>query len=314
MIQIKLIKDIFDIYARHYQSLGDYSATTIIDSPRRVALYNRYGDALAHTPESQVASLIGTAVHEKVEKLLHLANVVNPQYWIEKSMAVPIEMYGDANGYSALRLLGGKPDAFVPEDKHLIDIKTCKTWKIIYDPNKEEWTKQTNVYRWMLGQKGKEIRKITVVAFFLDWVESQALRRHDYPQAPVVEYEIDVWPMEEAEQFVYDRMHLHYDCEEVEDDMLPACTPEEMWEDETKFALMKDEKAKKAMKVFHDARDLPEAVRMACALPKVTANSFIEIRHGQRKRCNRYCGVTQHCNLYQSNRKMKDIFQLGGVM
>lgn len=314
MIEIKLIKDIFDIYARHYQSLGDYSASTIIDSPRRVALYNRYGDALEHQPESQVASLIGTAVHEKVERLLHLANVINPQYWIEKGMAVPIEMYGDENGYTALRLLGGKPDAFVPDDQHLIDIKTCKTWKVIYDPNHEEWNKQTNIYRWMLGQKGKEIKKITVVAFFLDWVESQAMRRRDYPQASIIEYAMDVWPMEETEKFIYDRMHMHFDCESVKDDDLPACTPKEMWEDPTKFALMKDENAKKATKVFHDARDLPEAIRMACAMPKVSSNSFIEIRHGARKRCNKYCGVTAHCNLFKDTKNKVDIFHLGGVL
>jgi hypothetical protein len=309
MIEIPIIKSAFDIYAKHYHSLGDYSATTIIDSPRRVALFRRYGEGLTYTPESQAASLVGTAVHEKVEKLLVAANVLHPDYIVEKGMAIPWEMT-DGN----VLLLGGKPDVIIPGLEQLTDIKTCKTWKIIFDPEKEEWTKQTNVYRYMLMDKGIQINKITVVAFFLDWVEGQAMQRHDYPKEPIMEYNINVWPIQETFEFICDRMKAHYECEQLPDDELPPCTKEEMWEDDTKFALMKDQNAKKAMKVFHDATSLTEAVEMASQMPKVSADSFIEIRHGTRKRCNKFCAVNEHCNLYVGDKKRVDIFQLGGVL
>lgn len=309
MIEIPIIKSAFDIYAKHYHSLGDYSATTIIDSPRRVALFRRYGDNLTYTPESQAASLVGTAVHEKMEYLLRQANVLHPDYIVEKSMAIPWEMND-----GKILLLGGKPDVIIPNLKWLNDIKTCKVWKIIFDPDKEEWTKQTNIYRFMLLDKGIKIERITVVAFYLDWIESQSLKRHDYPKESIMEYEIDVWPIQETFEFICDRMQKHYECETIPDDELPPCTKKEMWEDDTKFALMKDQDAQKATKVFHDAKTLEEAVSMASKMPKVSSDSFIEVRHGTRKRCNKFCAVNEHCNLYQGKEKRVDIFHLGGVL
>lgn len=309
MIEIPIIRDAFDIYSRHYYSLGDYSATTIIDSPRRVRLFARYGGGLTYTPESQAASLVGTAVHEKVESLLQLANVKHPTYLVERGMAEAVEVYEGIT-----RLLGGKPDIVAPDEHSLIDIKTCKTWKIIFDPHHEEWTKQVNIYRWLLEQKGFEINNLTAVAFFLDWVESQKMKNHQYPPEPIVEYKIDLWPMKEAEEFIMTRMRMHVDCEDLADNELPPCTKDEMWETDTKFALMKDENAKRAMKVFHDAKDITEAVAEAVKMPTVSKDSFIEIRHGERKRCNKFCAVNEYCNCYEGSEPRVDIFNLGGVL
>ncbi len=210
----------------------------------------------------------------------------------------------------------------MPEDKHLIDIKTCKSWKQIFDPDHDDWIQQTNVYRWLLKQRGIDIDRITVVAFYMDWVESQSLRDRRYPKSPIIEYEIPVWDLKTTDNFIHERMYQHFCCEQTKDKELPKCTAKEMWEDPPEFAIMKDENAKKAMRggVVRNGT-LHDAIEKAQTLKGVSSNSYIEIRHCLRKRCDRFCAVNEYCNQYESyaanvnNGKRKpDIFQLGGIM
>jgi hypothetical protein len=337
MIEIPIIRDAFDIYSRHYSSLGDYSATTIIDSPRRVALFKRYGESVDYTPESQAASLVGTAVHDKMEALLRMANVKYPSYLVERSVAHPvtvstpkdldIETGGISYKYKVpadktwTKLLAGKFDILM-DKKHLIDIKTCKTWKLIFDPDKEEWTKQLNIYGWLLRQRGVKVESLTVVAFYLDWIESQSIRNRAYPQAPICEYKIDMWPEEEQEAFIKDRMLKHCQTEDLSDEKLPKCTMKEMWQDPAEYAIFKNEKAKRAMSGgVCTNTDLHGAIAIAQKLPGVSANSYIEIRHEKRKRCDKFCAINKHCTQYQrwsglTNDKGKNLerFHLGGVL
>jgi hypothetical protein len=330
MIEIPIIRDAFDIYSRHYSSLGDYSATTIIDSPRRVALFKRYGETVDYTPESQAASLVGTAVHDKMESLLRMANVKHPSYLVERSVAHPVTVSTPGDGRAVeggillpkyqtwTRLLAGKFD-ILADKKDLIDIKTCKTWKLIFDPDKIEWTKQLNIYGWLLKQRGIAVRTLTVVAFYLDWIEANVLRQSGYPPEPIVAYEIDMWPTVEQENFITKRMLLHCQAEEMKDKDLPKCTQEEMWENKEEFAIMKDDKAKRAMKVCKNT-NLHGAIAEAQKLPKVSKNSFIEIRYQSRKRCDKFCAINNHCNQYKTyvanggGGKRTDKFHLGGVI
>lgn len=314
MIEIDIIRDAFDIYSRHYSSLGDYSATTVIDSPRRVALFKRYGEQVEVTPESQAASLVGTAVHDKMEQLLTLANVKHPHYLVERSVVHPVNV-GDGLHF---RLLGGKFD-ILKDRKDLIDIKTCKTWKLIFDPHKTDWTKQLNIYRYLLEQRHVHVETLTVVAFYLDWIESQALRNKQYPQSPICEYAIDVWPFEETERFVLERMNMHYAAESMKDKELPKCSAEETWENAPEYAVFKNHDAKRAMKCYKDC-DLNHAISEATQRKGVSKDSYLEIRYQNRKRCDKYCSINGYCDQYQTyvknggGEKRTDIFELGGVM
>ena len=323
MIEIPIIKSAFDIYAKHYISTGDYSATTIIDSPRRAALFKRYGDIVVQTPESQAASFVGTAVHSHMETLLKLANVKhNNGYVLEKSVLVPFNVY---LGHPQMdepkqRLLAGKPDIIDPSNKELIDVKTCKVWKLIFDPDKIEWTKQLNIYRWLLMQRKIEINKLTVVAFFLDWIESETIKNPSYPKAPIVEYDIDLWNDTKAYNYIDERMRLHVSCESIADNDLPACTKDEMWERDAEFALMKDDNAKRAIKLFKECT-LAQAIEDAIKMPGLNPNSFLEVRYQQRKRCMKFCSINEYCNIYQDyvqtlspNGKHYEKFPLGTLI
>jgi hypothetical protein len=317
MIEIPIIRDAFDIYSRHYSSLGDYSATTIIDSPRRVALFKRYGEAVDYTPESQAASLVGTAVHDKMEELLKMANVKHPSYIVEGAVAHPVTIFYD-EGQSESRLLGGKFDVLA-DKKHLIDIKTCKTWKLIFDPDKIEWTKQLNIYAWLLRNRGIEVETLTVVAFYLDWIESHTIGNRQYPEEPIIEYEIGLWSAQDQEDFVRQRMKAHIDAEEVEDNDLPQCTMAETWEREPEFAIFKKAEAKRATKVCKNT-DLHGTIEVAQSIKGINKESYIEVRYQTRKRCEKFCAINEYCNQYDTYvksgglTKRNEKFYLGGVL
>ena len=186
MKHIKIIQDAFSIYGKQYRSLGDYSATSLISPPRLVQLGKRYGHKVEPTVESQIASLVGTGVHEKMESLLNLANVKNPDYMLERSVvhSFPVGM--------GSRLVSGKFD-ILREEKHLYDIKTAKTWKLIFDPDMVDWHEQQNIYAYLLHMRGIKVESLNILAFYLDWIESNAIRNKGYPQAPIVEYNLSLW-------------------------------------------------------------------------------------------------------------------------
>jgi hypothetical protein len=88
----------------------------------------------------------------------------------------------------------------------------------------------------------------------------------------------------------------------VQDDWneeLTACTEEERWIRETKFAVKKEGR-KTAIRLL-DTEE--EAKELLATLPP-TAKGFIEIRKGEAIRCTgNYCGVSKWCSQYQSTLK-----------
>lgn len=297
MEHIQIVKDAFEIYATQYRSLGDYSATSLIDPPRKVQLTKRYGHLVKPTIESMVAAMVGTSVHEKMEELLKLANVKNPDYLLERSLVHPF--WTGPDGVEQ-RLVAGRFDILYKE-KDLYDIKTVKTWKTIFDPEMKDWHQQQNIYAYLLFQRGITIESLNIVAFYLDWIESNAIRDRHYPQAPLVQYKLTLWPWEQTAKFIDDRLAKHVAAEYEEDDNLPKCTMEERWERSPEYAIMKNAKAKRATKVLRDeGTTFDQAVQVARSLSGLGADSYIEVRHKARKRCDKYCRVNGYCNLYKA--------------
>jgi len=275
------------VHSKHYKPVGDYSVTTLLNPPRYVHLYKRYVDKADLNYDVMMPSFIGTGVHAYVEQCLNQTGL----YRTEERMTAEI----------ADRLISGTFDIYGNEE--IWDVKTCKTWKVIYDPDFEEWTQQQNIYAYFLHLKGIPVKRLNIIALFLDWIESQALRNSNYPQAPTVQYNLPLWPWEKTKEFLFERVELMKKYEETPDDELPACTSEEMWEDPTKFACFKTTKAKRATRVFDT---LDESITYIKNTGGYTNDSFIEIRHGRRKRCDKYCEVNAFCNHYQSYKRQMD--------
>jgi hypothetical protein len=160
---------------------------------------------------------------------------------------------------------------------------------------KKEWEEQLNVYAWLVEKvKKAPITKLNIIAIIRDWSRRDAQTRPGYPEAPVATIDIKLWPFEQREKFIVDRIHLHSEAlfaTETGQELTP-CTPQEMWEKSTTYALKKEGNIR-AKSVFNE-KDAAEE-----ALANAGKGFIIEVRPGERTRCANFCEVSQWCNQYK---------------
>lgn len=293
MLKMPMLMRIAEMERERYQSTGDYSATSLIAPPRITRLKKRYASKVPIDPTSMISSMLGTAVHEYVEKnLIQWINRYNYEDYVLEQ-----EMHTERKG----RRISGRFD--VRDGEHLYDVKTIKTWKLIFDPNFEEFHEQQNIYAWLLWLDGTPVKTINITAFYKDWLESAALRDRSYPQSQVCEYQLDLWDYDLTEQYVDERLDMHIACEEMPDEELPICSRKERWErhqggETIHYGIMKNRKVKRATRVVKGG-NLDDAITFAHGLKGMTTDSVIEIRYAQPKRCVSYCDMNGYCNWYQ---------------
>jgi hypothetical protein len=299
---IQILVDAVSESAKHYQSLGDYSVTQLIDAPRIVALRKRYGALTEPTLEQQIAAFIGTGIHSHFERNLKAVSAKHPEYLLERGISVPFFLSEEDKEY---RMISGTFD-ILHKQKDLYDIKTVNVWKTVFDPDMIDWHNQQNIYAWLLKQRGVDVETINIIAIYKDWIKANAIRSSKYPQSQVMQYKLKLWNFKDTESYIAARLLKHVACEEVADEELPECTPEERWERaETKYAIMKNKSAKRAMKVCDSLSDAGQAVHHL----KVTSDSFVEVRPSKRTRCEAWCPINKYCNTwlnYQSRLENTD--------
>lgn len=271
-----------------YSSGGAHlSVTQLINSPKIVALTKKFEHELEQDVSEMVWSLFGTAVHGVLE------------HGKDESHVVEERLHAEVDGYK----ISGAIDLQIvqPEGVCIRDYKVTSVWSVMNE--KVEWEQQLNIYAWLVEKvKKKPIHDIGIVAILRDWSRREASLKDSYPQAPIKEVPITLWAMEEREEFIKRRIHLHAECEfELESDgELPACSPVEMWEKPTMWAVKKAGAAR--AKSVHQSEQDAEA-----ALEKLGKGYAIEVRPGERTRCANYCPVNQYCQQWRDYQESKDV-------
>jgi len=110
-------------------------------------------------------------------------------------------------------------------------------------------------------------------------------------------YELNLWPFDATEDFVFDKVEILKECEDIADDHLPFCTQEDMWEKPTKYACMKNKKALRATRVFDTREEADGFMKTSKAMAGDSA--FVEVRKGERTRCQDYCECAELCNQWK---------------
>jgi hypothetical protein len=178
------------------------------------------------------------------------------------------------------------------------DYKTCGAWSVMNE--KIEWEYQLNIYAWLVEHVKKvKVSKLEIVAIIRDWSRRDAKTREGYPDAPIKVIPIKVWEQDFREQFIRDRITEHSNAllsSELGED-LPQCTPEQMWEKPTMYAVMKE--GGKRAKSVHSSMTEAEL-----ALPP--KGYFIETRQGGRTRCAEFCPVNSFCSQYKEYLSTKE--------
>ena len=263
------------------------SATEIINSPRIVQLKKKYWDEIEQDASEMVWSLFGSAVHNILEHGKDDHHIVEERIHLE------------FDGWH----ISGAIDLQEVESNGTItvsDYKVTGAWAVMNE--KDDWHRQLNIYAWMVEKVKKvPVGKLQIIAIIRDWSARDAATKENYPQSPVATIDIPLWTFEEREAFIAKRIYEHGAAlfEMETDGDLPDCTPEDMWEKKTSYALKKDGNVR-AKSVHETHEEATAAMEAALASAKKSEKFSVEVRQGERTRCKSYCQVSQFCKQYQA--------------
>ena len=248
----------------------DYSVTGLLNPPRILALKEKHKDELVEDASDRIWAAIGSAAHELFRRSGGSAI-------LEKRFFCNI----------AGKRISGQVD-YIGTAKEICDFKITSVWSMKGEA-KKEWEQQLNIYRWMCAQHQIEVNKLRIIAIGRDWSKREATRDADYPQAQVVVFDLPVWDLAETERFIRERIALH----EAAKTKLPECSPEDRWQKDDCFAMMKN--GRKTAVKLHWKRELAELHLQAAG-----KGHFIQERKGTSIRCESYCSAAPFCEQWKA--------------
>ena len=260
-----------DTYSRGDAS---YSATGLLRPPRMAALFDDPDNIMFRDVSENLWTLFGTAVHSILEDSKH------PDFITEERLYCSV---------SGVKLSGAIDVQHIQKDgtRILQDYKTRKAYGVMNNDSDE---KQLNIYAYIAHKNGIKVSGLQIINFVKDWSRHEAERKPDYPPQDIFIQNIPLWPIEQTEAFVMERIAAH---EEARAGNLPDCTDEERWLRDDKFAVMK-EKRVRAVRVF----DSQEEAETFIAAQKDADKHTIDHRRGQPIRCEQFCDVADYCDQF----------------
>ena len=252
------------------------SCTELLNSPRIVQLKRKHWDDVEQDASEMVWQLFGSAIHQILE------HGKGDNHIIEE------RLFAEFSGW----VLSGAIDlqTVTPDGIEISDYKTTSAWAVMNE--KADWTYQLNIYAHLVETVKKiPVTGLSIVAIIRDWSAREA-KKETYPQAPIVTIPIQLWSPEEREAFIQARLTAHSSAmfEAETDGALPECTPDEMWEKPSTWAIKKEGGVR--AKSVHSTKEEAEL--------NLTKGFFIEHRPGERVRCANYCQVAPWCSQYQT--------------
>ena len=256
------------------------SVTQLLNSPKIVALTKKFEDDIEQDAADMVWSIFGSAVHNILEHGKDENHIVEQRIHME---------YEGWHISGAIDLQVVNPDGI-----DVKDYKTTTVWAVMNE--KIEWEVQLNIYAGLVEDvKQIPVKNVGIVAIIRDWNRRESTTREGYPEAPIKEIPIRLWSKEERDAFISNRIALHSACEfAIETDgELPDCTPEEMWEKPTVWAVRKTGNKR--------AHSLYETEQLAIEALRDLGDKYeMEIRKGERTRCTNFCPVNTWCQQYKT--------------
>ena len=278
-----LLSTLHEDYDIDPKDLKTISATALQMPARLRTLLIRHYNEIKKDITDELWSLFGTSVHYSLHRLES-----NERFIVEKRLEHKLD------GIK----ISGKFDIFDTETKTIQDLKITSVWSYIL--GKPEWEKQLNVYAYLMRKVMKiEPKKLQIIAILKDWNKRDSLRYHDYPEIPFGVLTLRLWFESEQEKYIRDRIKIHLEALNSDDDNLPECSPEERWRQKTKYAIMKN-RNKTATRVFEDKKQAEEFIRIKLEKDKKNKYHIVE-RMGIDRRCINYCPVKDFCNYYKEH-------------
>lgn len=249
---------------------GTISATTLIGPARAWALKQLHPDDLVADYSDFIKTKNGDSIHAGIER----SKVAEKLGGFQER-----RFYAELNGFH----ISGKMDMVLDNEIH--DFKSTGTWKYV-KKDFDDYFKQLSIYRWLLAKNGIQVSDYGNIHMFLnDWKRADSLRNSDYPPIPYVKLRIRLMSVDEAEEYIASRvMEFAFAL-----GSLPECTPKELWQTETTWAIYRKAGQSRAFRVLNTEED---ANRLAAEIGGVVVK-----RPGAVKRCG-YCSARFVCEQY----------------
>lgn len=234
---------------------SDISVTQLIQPPQPRKLLQ--GRQIEEDASDLIWRLLGQAVHTILERAYPDTAITEKR------------VFAEVLGW----VVSGQFDVY--DNALLSDYKITSVYA--YGRVKPEWTAQLNLLAALCRRNSMPVERLEIVAIWRDWRPKEALS-DDYPDSQVSVVPVPLWPDEQAEAYLEERVRIH------QLETPPSCTDEERWLQPSKYALMQKGR-KRAVKLF----DLQPKNMV------LTESQYWEHRPGAYRRCESYCAASQFC-------------------
>jgi hypothetical protein len=250
------------------------SVTELLSPPQMRHLLLKHDDEITADVSTLIASAQGRSFHYMIEMMAKK----NYNTLSEKII------YSNYLGWK----IKGQFDLVLIGECALLDIKTCKAYKVDGGVVPKEWVHQTNIYKRILQkEKGMTINKIQIGAYIKDWSRHKAQSVSGYPPAEFFMMDVPVWEDDAIDALIEERVRLH------QEEIPRSCTEEDIWAKPSVWAVMKRGKIK-AVRLFSS---LAEAEEFASA----SVGLYVEHRPGKAVRCSDWCNVAPFCQQWETD-------------
>lgn len=256
-----------------------YSVTQLLKGTKEAILERRHAGETDGDVADMIWLIFGSAVHSILQNAQE-SDTQLKENWISADMP---------NGYT----VSGIFDLYDDATGTVTDYKTASVWKVIYD-EWDDYRKQTLLYCWILRQMGFDAKRGQIVALLKDHSKSKARFDQEYPQHPVVTktWEFSDYEFDGAGEWLRRKFAEIEECEQLPDDEIPACTPDERWYKPGKYAVMKKGR-KKAIKLYDD--------KAQADIHALEIGGYVEQRPSSDGKCQGYCSVCNFCSYWREH-------------
>jgi len=270
---------------------SEISATQIIDSPRVVALKNKFGHLIEEDVSDMMWALMGTAMH-------HQLSTLGSDWVAEERLFTKVDGWTISGAIDAYKVL---PDGTA----EIGDYKLTTSWAVMN--TKSSWEEQLNVYAWLVRTvKGLNVSKLSIWTVIRNWERHKTIQE-GYPRYPIATVNVPVWSNEKQDEYIKARVAIHRNAyAQSEMDMaLVQCNNDDMWRRKDVWAIM-TASGKRAKKLLYSQEEADNYISID---PKLS----IEFRAGEAVRCtNNYCKVNQWCDQWRDNETANTSTQQSG--
>ncbi len=267
-----IVNAIIKVNSKYTRGNAHISTTQLIDSPLLRVLKLKHADEMITDVSDMLWSFFGTVSHEI------LANVESDDViWKEK------RLYVDIGGWK----VSGQPDLYykAPSGMNVLsDFKITAKYSFKNGP-KPEYVKQLNIYRYMCECAGYKVDSHENIVIFRD-----ALSHEDKVAVyPVVRYTLD-----KVKEYMEERVALHQACEGMDANDIAPCTPQERWQDDSKYCVVKKGNKNQTGGDYlkrEDAEVFCNDLQAKHPKNEYSVRTKLQIN----KRCERFCSVSAFC-------------------